>query len=417
VAHRIVILGGGTGGTAAANRLRRRLGDDASIVVVDRDDRHVYQPGLLFVPFNLADPRDLVRPRGAQLKPGIGFRTGEVERVDLERQAVELTDGAVLPYDVLVVATGADLQPGETEGLAGDGPGGYADGVFTFYELASATALREALRRFDGGRLLVDVVDVPIKCPVAPLEFCFLADWFLQERGVRDRTEIVLATPLDAAFTRPVAAEHLAGTLDAKDVRLELEFATGEVDAAGRRVVSWDDRELAYDLLAVVPAHGGPAFVGRSDDLGDDLGFVRTDPHTLQAAAAPTVFAIGDATNLPTSKAGSVAHFEGETLVANVCHVLAHEPLEASFDGHANCFIETGFERALLIDFNYDVEPLPGRFPDPRLGPLPLLRDARRNHLAKLATRWAYWNVLLAGHDLPGVHAQLRSPPVQGGRP
>ena len=406
---RIVILGGGTGGTLTANRLRRELDGDAQIVVVDRDDRHVYQPGLLFVPFGLADPEDLVRSRSAQLHAGIRFRQGIVDRVDLERNRVLLEDGSQLPYEVLVIATGAELLPEETEGLTGPG---WNENVFTFFTLDGATRLRDALARLERGRLVVNFVDLPIKCPVAPLEFCFLADWYLRERGVRDDVELVFATPLDAAFTKPVAAEHLAGLFAEKGIVVEPEFATGEVDGAGGRLVSWDEREIPFDLLVAVPLHGGAAFVGRSPGLGDDLDFVATDPHTLQATAAPNVFAIGDVTNVPTSKAGSVTHFEGDTLVDNIRHFLAGEPLEGSFDGHANCFIETGFGKALLIDFNYEAEPLPGRFPGARLGPLPLLKESRLNHRAKLLFQWVYWNVLLSGRDLPGVSPRMK---VKGG--
>ena len=408
---RIVILGGGTGGTLTANGLRRVYGDAAEIVVVDRDDRHVYQPGLLFVPFGLAEPEELVRSRAAQLRDGVDFRLAEVERVDTAASVVRLAGGETLPYDVLVIATGAVLLPQETEGMIGDG---WNERVFTFYELESATALRDALRSFDLGRLVINMVDMPIKCPVAPLELAFLADWQLRERGVRDAVEITFVTPLDGAFTKPVASERLGGLLAEKGIALETEFATGLVDGAGGRLVSWDAREVPFDLLVTVPLHGGAPFVARSPGLGDELGFVAADPHTLQAKASPNVFAIGDAASLPTSKAGSVTHFEGETLIANVQHLLAGEPLEGSFDGHANCFIETGFHKALLIDFNYDVEPLPGRFPDPHLGPLPLLRESRLNHMAKLLFQSVYWHVLLPGREVPGVSAQLRLATTKG---
>jgi sulfide:quinone oxidoreductase len=408
---RIVILGAGTGGTLTANRLERVHGDAAEIVVVDRDDRHVYQPGLLFVPFGMADPEDIVRPRGAQLHDGIEFRMAEVDRVETADNTVHLEGGDTIAYDVLVVASGASLLPEETEGLTGPG---WGKRIFTFYELESATALRDALRGFDRGRLVINPVEMPIKCPVAPLEFCFLADWYLRERGVRDDVELTYVTSLDAAFTKPVASAHLAGLLDEKNIALETEFATGEIDGAGGRLVSWDEREVPFDLLVTIPLHGGPAYVGRSPGLGDELGFVPTDPHTLQATAAANVFAIGDATNLPTSKAGSVTHFEGETLVENIRRFVDGEELEGSFDGHANCFIETGFHKALLIDFNYDVEPLPGRFPDPHVGPLPLLKQSRMNHMAKLLFQWVYWHVLLPGHDIPGIGSQLRQTTKQG---
>ena len=398
MAARIVILGGGTGGTIAANRLSRTLGDRAEILVVDADDEHLYQPGLLFVPFGLADPEKLVRPRHRQLHDGVNFLVAEVESVATPERVVHLRDGAQLAYDVLIVASGATLVLEETEGLPGPA---WNESVFTFYELESAVALREALRGLHRGRLVVNPVELPIKCPVAPLEFAFLADWYLREHGVRDDVELVYATSLDGAFTKPVASEHLSGLLAEKGIAVETEFATGRVEPD--RIVSWDEREVNFDLLVTIPLHGGAPFIARSPGLGDELGFVPVDPHTLQSSAAPEVFAIGDATNVPTSKAGSVTHFESETLVANVERFLAGTALEPSFDGHANCFIETGFHKALLIDFDYDREPLPGRFPDPRVGPLPLLKESRLNHMAKLAFERIYWNALLPGRDIPGV--------------
>ncbi|WP_372791246.1 NAD(P)/FAD-dependent oxidoreductase [Paraconexibacter sp.] len=402
---RIVILGAGTGGTLTANRLRRACDDDVEIVVVDRDDRHVYQPGLLFVPFGLAESTELVRSRRAQLHDGIDFRIAEVEQVDLPGNRVHLDDGSTVDYDVLVVASGAVLQPEETEGLPGPG---WGRNVFTFFEAESAQALHTALQGFDRGRIVVNPIDMPIKCPVAPLEFCFLLDWYLHQRGVRDDVELTYVTCLDGAFTKPVASERLSSLLADKGIEVVTEFATGEVDAEHGRLVSYDEREVPFDLLVTIPLHGGPSYVGRSPGLGDEFGFVPTDPRTLQARAADNVFAIGDATNLPASKAGSVTHFEGDTVVANIQHFLAGEDLEATFDGHSNCFIETGFHKALLIDFNYDREPLPGRYPDAHVGPLPLLKESRMNHIAKLLFQWVYWHALLPGHDIPGISAQMQ---------
>jgi sulfide:quinone oxidoreductase len=401
---RIVILGAGTGGTLIANRLRRRYRDTGTtITVVDRDDRHVYQPGLLFVPFGLADPADIVKPRHEQLHDGIDFHESDVEVVRIEANEVDLADGTVLGYDVLIVASGAQLLPGETEGLTGPG---WMEEVFTFYTLEGATALRSALKAFSGGRLVVNVVDMPIKCPVAPLEFTFLADWYFQERGIRDQVDITYVTPLDGAFTKPVASTALGGLLAEKHIDLVTEFNTGEVDGVGRRLLSYDGREVPFDLLVTVPLHGGAEFVARSPRLGDDLNFVPADPHTLQSNASPNVFVLGDAANVPISKAGSVTHFEGEVLEENVARFLADLPLDASYDGHANCFIETGFRKALLIDFNYDTEPLPGHFPG-RAGPMPLLKESRLNHLGKLMFQWLYWHALLPGRDLPGITPEM----------
>ncbi|WP_432137009.1 MULTISPECIES: type III sulfide quinone reductase, selenoprotein subtype [unclassified Streptomyces] len=398
----IVILGGGTAGTLTANRLRRLYDEgECRITVVDQDDDHLYQPGLLFLPFGAAEPRHLVRPRPDQLR-GVDYKQAPVERVDAAARTVHLGGGITLTYDVLVVATGARLLPEETEGLTGPG---WDEKVFTFYDLPGATGLRRALERFEGGRLVIDVADLPVKCPVAPLEFAFLADWYFQRRGIRDKVRLTYATPLDSAFTKPVAARALAGLLERKGIELVTEFTLGEVDGTGGRLVSYDDREVPFDLAVVVPLHGGAAYVGRSEGLGDELDFVPVDPRTLQHPEYPEVFAIGDAAGLPVSKAGSVAHFEGETLVRNIADLLAGRPLSAAFDGHTNCFVETGHHQALLIDFSYDTEPLPGHYPG-AVG-LPLLKESHLNHLGKLAFEWLYWHSLLPGRDLPGIGAEM----------
>ncbi len=405
----IAILGAGTAGTIMANRLRRDFAREVSsgrtkITVVDQDDRHVYQPGLLFLPFGEYAPEQLVRSRRQQVHRDVEIVCDTIHRVEASANRVYFASGNTLDYDVLIVATGTRLAPEETEGLTGPG---WHERMFEFYTLEGATKLRDALARFEGGRLVVNVVDMPIKCPVAPLEFAFLTDAFFTTRGMRDRVEITYVTPLDNAFTKPTCARELSHLLAEKRINLVTEFNTGRVDGEAGILASWNEREIPFDLLVAVPMHAGAEFVSRSPRLGDDLGFVITDPHTLQAKVAPNVFAIGDATNVPTSKAGSVAHFEAEILSDNIRRYLALKPLAPDFDGHANCFIETGFNRALLIDFNYDVEPLPGRFPLGTLGPMRLLHESRLNHLGKLAFRWIYWNVLLPGRDIPGVGARM----------
>lgn len=280
-----MIVGGGTGGTLVANRLRRDLGPDCEVVVLDEDDRHVYQPGLLFVPFGMISPARLVRSRAAQLKPGVVFRQASVDRVDLEADQVVLADGSTVPYDVLVVASGARLLPEETEGLFGPG---WGTQVHTLYSLPGASALAGALAGFEGGRLVVNLLDVPVKCPVAPLEFCFLADWLLHRRGIRSRVELTYVTSLDAAFTKATCNRELSGLLDRKDVDVVTEFATGEVDAEKGRLVSYDGREVGFDLAVVVPLHGGAQYVGRSPGLGDALGFVPTDGRRWPPRPSPT---------------------------------------------------------------------------------------------------------------------------------
>jgi sulfide:quinone oxidoreductase len=386
-----------------------------AITVVDQDNRHIYQPGLLFVPFGIAHVEDIIRPRRRQLHGGIEFVQSPIDRVDIRTQRVQLEDGANLAYDVLVIASGATLLPDETEGLTGPG---WMERVFTFYDAEGAAALETALATFDGGRLVVNVIDMPIKCPVAPLEFCFLADWYFHERGVRDRVSLTYVTPLDGAFTKPVASEHLQGMLRERGIELETEFNTGEVDGANGKLVSYDDREVPFDLAVVVPLHGGAKYIGRSPGLGDDLNFVPTDRRTLQSRAASNIFVIGDAADVPASKAGSVTHFEGETVVENIARHLRGEPLVERFDGHANCFIETGFRKAMLIDFNYDQEPVSGHYPS--VVGLPLLKESRLNHLGKLLFESVYWHGLLPGREIPGIGAAMptsgKHQPVAAGK-
>ena len=405
---RIAILGAGTAGTMMANRLarmyRRELDAGSCVItVVDQDDRHLYQPGLLFVPFGGYRADQLVRPRKHTLARGVTLVQSAIDRVEAANDVVHLANGEAIAYDVLIVATGTRVAPEETDGMTGPG---WREKVFDFYTLPGAEALHDALERFDGGRLVVSITDMPIKCPVAPLEFAFLADAYFTRRGIRDRVAITYVTPLDKAFTKATCARMLGHLLTDKDIDLVTEFTTGTVDGPAGRLVSFDERVVDFDLLVTIPLHVGQDYVGRSPGLGDALNFVPTDPHTLQAQAKANVFALGDATDVPASKAGSVAHFQAEVLAPNIRRFLEGEALVPGFDGHANCFIETGHNKALLIDFNYDVEPLPGRFPT-ALGPLPLLEESRINHLGKLAFRWAYWHMLLPGRDIPFIAPQM----------
>lgn len=400
----VVVLGGGTGGTMIANRLRRMLPlEKYRIIVIDRDNRHLYQPGLLFLPFGMLSAADIVKDRAQHLLPGVDFLEGEVEQVEVIKNRVRLAHGQLVSYDVLVVASGVRLQPEETQGLTADG---WRRTVFDFYSLEGAAALHEALGTWRGGNLAINIVDLPIKCPVAPLEFAFLLDWYLQERGLREITTISYVTPLDGAFTKPVAAKALGQLLDHKHIELVTEFNAGSVDGGAGILRSYDGREHSFDLLITVPLHAGPEFVTRSEGLGDEFGFVAVNPKTLQSEAAPNIFAIGDVASLPTSKAGSVTHFESEVLGDNILEYLIGKPPSHKYDGHANCFVETGFGKALLIDFNYDTEPVPGHFPF-AFGPLPLLKESRLNHFGKLAFQWFYWNMLLTGRHIPGLPPQM----------
>ena len=395
---RLLVLGGGTAGTMAANRLRKRL-DRAEweITVVDQTDAHVYQPGNLFVPFGIYQPHDLVKPRRRFLPDGVELVLGEIDRVEPDHDRVLLADDRSLPYDYLIIATGTTPRPDQTPGMIGPE---WRRSIHEFYTLEGATALASRLADWQGGRLVVHIVDMPIKCPVAPLEFTFLADAYFTERAMRDRVSMVFVTPLDGAFTKPIASKHLGGILDDRHVALESDFMVERIDAEAKTLVSYDEREVPFDLLVTVPLNMGADFVGRSG-LGDDLNYVAVDKQTLLAKGHENIFAIGDASDIPTSKAGSVAHFSIELFEDNFVSHVHGRPMTKLFDGHANCFIESGHGKGMLIDFNYDTEPLPGKYPLPGFGPFSLLRESEANHWGKMTFRWVYWNLLLTGKDMP----------------
>lgn len=398
----LLILGAGTAGTMAANHLRSALDSTWTITVVDQDDRHLYQPGMLFVPFG-KDPDGIVRHRRPTLDKGVSLVLGQVSLVHPDERRVELTDGRALDYDWLIVASGTRPDPGMVPGMA-DGAL-WRDKVHEFYTLEGATALRAALETFDRGRLLVHVTEMPIKCPVAPLEFVFLVEDHLRKRRIRHQVDITYVTPLDGAFTKPVASQALGGLLEDRSIRLAADFAVERIDNEHQRLVAYDGRELPFDLLVTVPPNVGQQFVMDSG-LGNDAGFVPVDKHTLRSVRHERIFVLGDASDIPTSKAGSVAHFATELFVDNFAAAVEGRPLPNSFDGHANCFVESGRGQALLLDFNYDTEPLLGSYPAPLVGPMKLLKPSRVNHLGKLAFEQLYWNVLLPGHRLP-VPAQM----------
>ena len=383
-----------------ANKMAHELDlQEWKIVIVDKYESHYYQPGFLFIPFGIYNAADVTKRKRDFIPPNVELIFSDIERIEPDHSQVKLTrDNKTINYDLLVIATGTQIHPEETEGLF-DG-GGWHQNIFDFYTLEGAVALSRFLKFWKGGRMVVNVAEMPIKCPVAPLEFLFLADWYFHQRNMRDKVEIVYATPLPGAFTKPRASSILGNILDEKGIHLEADFNIGSVDSGTNKILSWDDREIAYDLFVTVPTNMGSEVIERSG-MGDELNYVPIDKHTLQSTKWENIWVIGDAGNAPTSKAGSVAHFMLDVIIENMLrYIEGLEPLP-KFDGHANCYIESGFEKGILIDFNYDVEPLPGKFPLPGIGPFSLLKESAANHWGKMAFRWIYWNVLLRGGEMP----------------
>ena len=395
----LVILGAGTAGTMMANHMVNKLPKkDWQITIVDQYKTHYYQPGFLFLPFDTYT-EDQVKKEGNKFIPkGVNYIQKKIEQIFPESNKVELEDES-LDYDILIVATGSKIAPDETDGLLGPL---WKKDIFDFYTYEGALALRNKLRDWQGGKLVVHITEMPIKCPVAPLEFAFLADSYFKKKGMRDKVDITYVTPLDGAFTKPTCTKALNYLLEEKQIKIETDFAIMEVDNEKKAIIDYVDREIPFDLLVTVPTNMGDEVIERSG-LGDDLNFIPTHKHTLQSKAHDNIFVIGDATNVPASKAGSVAHFQAETLTDNIILYTKGFKLKQEFDGHANCFIETGGNKALLIDFNYDQEPVHGTFPFAKIGPLRLLKESVLNHWGKLAFRWIYWNMLLKGIPIPFV--------------
>ena len=365
---KLLVLGAGTAGTMVVNKLRKRLDrNEWQITVVDQNPTHYYQPGYLLMPFGMYDRKDVIKPKQEFIPAGVEMILCEIQQIEADKNRVVLSDGRALPYDFLVIATGADIRPDQTPGLLEHE---WGKSIHNFYTLDGAEALAQKLAAWEGGRMVVNVVENPIKCPVAPLEFLMLADWFFRERGIRDRVELIYATPLPGAFTKPKASQLLGGLLVEKGIQVEPEYMTMEVRPDEKTLVSYDEREVPYDLLVSVPLNMGADVVGQSGLGGDDgLNYVPVDKNTFLAKAYPNIFALGDAAAVPASKAGSVAHFAVDGFAENFVEYVRGHELKPLFDGHANCFIESGFGKGLLIDFNYNTEPLPGHYPVPGIGP------------------------------------------------
>jgi len=392
----LVVLGYGAGGTMVATKLREKLKESEwKVTVIDRDWQHHYQPGWLFIPFGIYTQEDCAKPKLDFVLKGIDFVLDEVTNIDPVKKRIKTKKGHY-DYDWLVVATGCRIMPGEVEGMME----GWRGDIQDYYTPEGAVALYKKWKYFKKGRIVLNIAEMPIKCPVAPLEFIFMADWFFSVNGVRNDIELELVTPLPGAFTKPVASAALSQMCEKKNIKITPNFDLAEVNAAGKIITSARGDEVNYDLLVAIPPHFGAQVIIDSE-IGDPMGYIDTEHGTLKAKQYENMYVVGDATNVPTSKAGAVAHYESDIIVMNLLREIdGQEPLP-EFDGHSTCFICTGYEKASLVDFNYKVEPLPGKYPFPGLGPFTLLGESYFNYWGKMMFKWVYFNMMLKGKELP----------------
>ena len=394
MAKKIVVLGAGTGGTIISNNLRRHLPEDWEITVIDRDDRHIYQPGMLFVPFGLQKPKTLVRSRTKYIISGVNFVIDEITHIDPEAKKVK-TKNHTFFYDFLVISTGCRIAPEENDGLMD----AWGKNAFSFYTVEADEVLCKRLKEIDGGKVVMNIAELPFKCPVAPIEFVFLADWYFTKRGIRNKVDIELVTPLSGAFTKPKASAVFIESAKSKNIKITTNYELNAVNGKEKYIESVQGDKIKFDTLVIVPSTIGDEVITNSG-MDDGIGYVPTHHNTLKALKHDGIYVIGDATNVPTSKAGSVAHYEADVVVFNIMSEIHGVKPEEIYDGHSTCFIVYSKGTSSLIDFNYKIEPLHGKFPAPKLGPFTLLKETKMNWQGKLGFEWLYWNVLLAGRHL-----------------
>ncbi len=366
---RVIVLGGGVGGTLAANLISKQLGSDGKVTVVDRIGMHVYQPGFLYVALGQANGRWLEQDERRLLRDEVDMVIDRAVRVDPAQRTVTLGRSGTLGYDYLVLATGSRLAREEIPGLI--------QGSHDFYSLEGAIRLREALRTFPGGRIVMGVAGIPYKCPPAPVEFVFMLEEYLHKRGIREKSTITLASPLNRAFTIETTSKVVQPILEQRGIDLTTFFNVEAVDPDKKVVTSIEGDELPYDLLVLVPPHRG-AQVIEDSGLGDERGWVPVSRATLQHEKFDTIFAIGDATNLPISKSGSTAHFEAPVVASQIAARVRGTTAKENYGGRVMCFLETGHRRATTIRFDYEHPPV-----SPTPSPL--------WHYAKWAFNRAYW--------------------------
>jgi sulfide:quinone oxidoreductase len=382
--QRIVILGGGVGGTLTANllvkRMRRQIERGAvEVVVVDTTGRHVYQPGFMYIAMGGERAENLERPESSLLDRRVTLLVGEVERVDETHQRVSLKDGQEFGYDFLVIASGSRIVPEAIEHFDTE--------AHHFYTADAALRLRHALDAFTGGRIVIGIAGMPYKCPPAPLEVAFLIESELRERGLRETSDLHFCSPIGRAFTIESVSEMATPILERKGIELHTFFNVEAIDPERKVVLSLEGEELGYDLLILVPPHKGQQFLMDSGLAPAPGGWVPTDRHTLEVGGRPNVFALGDATDLPLSKAGSTAHFEAPVVAERItAAVMGRAPAgkHADYEGKVMCFFEIGDGKGTLLQFDYDHPPKP---PKPN----------QLWHLGKIVFNKTYWHTVPKG--------------------
>jgi sulfide:quinone oxidoreductase len=371
----VLVLGGGVGGTIVANLVAKQVGDRANVTVVDPTGVHVYQPGFLYVAVGQEQPHALQRPETQLLRHDIKLVVDRATRVDPAAQRVVLDSGRTLHYDELLLATGSRVVMDEV-------PGGTA--AHDFYTLDGAIRLSKALDDFQGGTIVIGVAGIPYKCPPAPVEFAFLLDDYLRARRLREKSQIKLLSPLNRAFTIEATSKLVQPILAERGIELTGFFNVESVDPIAGTVTSLEGETVAYDLLVLVPPHRGQKVIEDSG-LGDERGWVPVDKNTLRHTRFDRIWAIGDTTNIPISKSGSVAHYEASVAAAEIVAAVRGEAAPAHvYDGKVMCFLETGQGQATTIRFDYD---------HPPVSPSP----ARRWHWAKALFNKTYWHTVPQG--------------------
>jgi sulfide:quinone oxidoreductase len=381
---RILILGGGVGGTLTANllvkKLRRRVkAGEVTITVVDQTGRHTYQPGFMYIAMGGERAEKLERPERSLLDPRVTLVVGEIENVDEEARTVQLADGQRLGYDQLVIATGSRLVPEAIEHFDAE--------AYHFYTADAAARLRTALDAFAGGRIVIGVAGMPYKCPPAPLEVAFLIEAELRKRGLRDGSELHYCSPIGRAFTIETVSEMATPILEAKGIELHTFFNVEAIDPARKVVQSLEGEELPYELLVLVPPHKGAQFLIDSALAPAPGGWLPTDRATLQVGGRPNVYALGDATDLPLSKAGSTAHFEAPVVTERIAAAIEGREVDhkhGDYLGKVMCFFEIGDGKGTLLQFDYEHPPRP---PKPN----------QLWHLGKIVFNKTYWHTVPKG--------------------